>query len=69
MFCQLRSCALNSSGTQTSCAYVHSLSSSVHFAFYISYIGIPNCIGSSMRMAYVIPEMNAFATNITLCHR
>jgi hypothetical protein len=29
---------------------------------------MPNCIASSMRMAYVITEMNALATNITLSH-
>lgn len=31
-------------------------------------VGLPHLVGSSVRMAYGITEMNAFLTNITLCH-
>ena len=47
---------------------MHSFRTTVNFAFYTSDIGIPDSVGSSMRMAYVITEMNALTTNITLCH-
>ena len=42
--------------------------SAVNHAFYILDVGIPHCIASSMRMAYVVTEMNALTTNITLSH-
>jgi len=47
---------------------MHSLCSAVYHAFYTLNIGIPHCVASSMRMAYIITEMNALATNITLSH-
>ena len=61
-------CSFYGTGTQTSCADMHSFSSSVYFAFYILDIRTPNFIGSSMGMAYVVTKMNAFATNITFSH-
>lgn len=61
-------CSFYGTGTQTSCADMHSFCSSVNFAFYILDIRTPNFIGSSMGMAYVVTEMNAFATNITFSH-
>lgn len=44
------------------------LGSAIYHAFHILDVGIPYCIASSMRMAYVITEMNALTTNITLSH-
>jgi hypothetical protein len=47
---------------------MHSLSTTVNLAFYTLDIRVPNCVASSMRMAYVITKMNALTTNITLSH-
>ena len=47
---------------------MHGFGSAVYFAFHILDIRSPNFVGSSMGMAYVVTEMNAFATNITLSH-
>ena len=47
---------------------MHSLRTAVDLAFYASDIGIPDSVGSSMRMAYVVTEMNALTTNITFSH-
>ena len=67
--CQLtRLSSLNLAGTQTACAYMHSLSAAVDLALYTLYIRVPNCVASSMRMAYIVTKMNAFSTNITLSH-
>ena len=40
----------------------------VDHAFYTFYIGFPHSAALSIGMAYVITEMNALATNITLSH-
>lgn len=45
-----------------------SLGSAIYCALYASDIGIPDMIGSSMRMADIISKMNAFSANITLSH-
>ena len=47
---------------------MHSLGTAVYLALYVSDIGIPDSVGSSMRMAYIVSEMNALATNITFSH-
>ena len=47
---------------------MHSLGRAVYFAFYSLDIGLTDCIGSFMRMAYIVPEVNTLAANITLCH-
>lgn len=47
---------------------MHSLSVAIYQALNSFYVGFPNCIASSMRMAYVVTEMNTFATNITFSH-
>jgi predicted ABC-type sugar transport system permease subunit len=44
------------------------LVSAIHLAFYILNVGIPDSVGSSMRMADVISEMSALTTNITFSH-
>ena len=59
---------LNFIGFQTSSTNMHSLSGTVYITFYFFNVGIPNTVGSSMRMAYVVTEMNALATNFTFSH-
>ena len=44
------------------------LSAAFNLALNALYVRIPNCVASSMRVAYVITEMYSLATNITLCH-
>ena len=67
-FSNKRLSSFNFARLKASGANMKSLGSTVHFAFNRSDIGIPNMIGTSVRVAYVITEMNAFITNITLCH-
>lgn len=47
---------------------MHSLCSAVHLAFNLLNVGIPDSVGSSMRMADIIAEVSAFTAYITLCH-
>ena len=47
---------------------MQSLGSAVHFALYPLDIRFPHCIGLSIRMAYIMTELNALPTNITLSH-
>lgn len=47
---------------------MHSPGTAVYLALYASDIGIPDSVGPSMRMAYVVAEMNALAANITFSH-
>ena len=47
---------------------MHSLCSTVHLTFNALNIRVPDRVASSMRMAYVVAEMNAFTTNITFSH-
>ena len=60
--------SLDLTGPQASGADMHSLRTAVHLAFYSFDIRLPNCMGFSIRMAYIITKMNALATNITLSH-
>ncbi len=46
----------------------HSSSSAVNLALNALNIRVPNCVASSMRMAYVVTEMNALTANITFSH-
>jgi hypothetical protein len=55
-------------GTKALCAYVHSLRSAVGLDADGLNVGIPDTIGSSMRMADVVSEMSALAADITFCH-
>ncbi len=47
---------------------MHSPRTTVDLTFNASDVGIPDTVGSSMGMAYVVTKMSAFATNITFCH-
>ena len=47
---------------------MHSSSSAVNLALNALNIRVPNCVASSMRMAYVVTEMNALTANITFSH-
>ena len=60
--------SFDSSGLQAACADMHPLGTAVDFALYPFDIRFPYCIGLSIRMAYIMTELNAFPTNITLSH-
>ena len=60
--------SFNPAGLQAACANEHSPCTTVDFTFNASDVGIPDTVGSSMGMAYVVTEMSAFATNIAFCH-
>ena len=60
--------SFNPAGLQAACANVHAPCTTVDFTFNASDVGIPDTVGSSMGMAYVVTEMSAFATNIAFCH-
>ena len=47
---------------------MHSLLSAVDVHSNLLDIGIPDSVGSSMRMADVVAEMSALATDITFSH-
>lgn len=47
---------------------MHSLSRAVNLTLYSLDIRFPHCVGLSIRMADIMTEKNAFATNITLSH-
>ena len=47
---------------------MHSSSSAVNLALNALNIRVPNCVASSMRMAYVVTKMNALTANITFSH-
>ena len=47
---------------------MHSLGTAVYLALYALNIRVPDRIGSSMGMAYVVTEMNALTANITFSH-
>ena len=44
------------------------LSAAVNLALHALNVRIPNCVTSSMRVAYVITKMYSLATDITLSH-
>ena len=47
---------------------MHSLGLSVNLALYAKNVGLPDCIGSSVRVTHIISEMYSLAANITLSH-
>ena len=49
--------SFNPAGLQAACANVHSPCTTVDFTFNASDVGIPDTVGSSMGMAYVVTEM------------
>ena len=55
-------------GAKALCADIHLLDSAGNLDRYSLNIGVPDTIGSSMRMADVISEMNAFSTDFAFCH-
>ena len=66
MVCNSRT--LYCAGTQAAAANIKPLGNSVHLTLYMLDIGLPDMVRPSMRMAYVIAEMNILTTNCTLCH-
>jgi hypothetical protein len=64
----LKSAAFYFAASQAASANVHLLVSTVDLNGYSLNIRIPDCVGSSMRMADVVAKMSALATDITLCH-
>jgi hypothetical protein len=60
--------ALNFAGSQASGAYMHLFVRAVYFNGDSLNIRIPDSVGSSMRMADVVAEMSALATDITFSH-
>lgn len=68
MFYKINLCALYSAGSQTASAHMQPLVSAIHLAFYILNVGIPDSVGSSMRMADILTEMRALAANAAFCH-
>lgn len=58
----------NQPGLKAACADMQPFITAIHLALYPLDIGFPNCVGSSIRMAYIVTEMNALATNITFSH-
>ena len=55
----------NQPGLKAACADMQPFITAIHLALYPLDIGFPNCVGSSIRMAYIVTEMNALATNFT----
>ena len=47
---------------------MQSSGNTIHFAFYTLHIGVEHPVRSSMRMAHIVSEMNAFSANITFSH-
>lgn len=60
--------SFNQPGPQAACTNMQPLVTAIHFTFYFLDIGLPNRVGSSMRMAYIVTKMNSLATNITFSH-
>ncbi len=61
-------CAFDFTGTHATCADMHSLLGAVNIYCYSLDVGIPDSVGSSMRMADVVAEVSALAADITFCH-
>ena len=55
-------------GAKALCADIHLLDSAGNLDRYSLNIGVPDTIGSSMRMADVVAEKSGFLTDLTLCH-
>ena len=53
---------------QAGSAYIDSLGSAVYNCTNALDVGLPDVIGSSMRVAHIISEMSSLITIKTLCH-
>ena len=60
--------ALDLAGSKAAGAHMHSLLRAVYGNSDLLDVGIPDSVGSSMRMADVISKMSALAADITFCH-
>lgn len=56
------------SASQAGSTNVHSFVSILGFHTNGLHIGFPHLVGTSMRMAYIVSEINAFFADCTLCH-
>ena len=65
---RLSDSTLDLAGSQAAGADMHSLLSAVNVHSDFLDVGIPDSVGSSMRMADVISKMSALAADITFCH-
>lgn len=61
-------CSFNFAAPQTRSTHVQSFGSSVYLAFHTFYVGFPDSVCLSMRMAHIMSKKNAFSTNCTFCH-
>ena len=60
--------ALDLAGSKAAGAHMHSLLRAIDVNSDLLDVGIPDSVGSSMRMADVISKMSALAADITFCH-
>jgi len=67
-FRRLSDSTLDLAGSQAAGADMHSLLGAVNVHSDFLDVGIPDSVGSSMRMADVISKMSALAADITFCH-
>jgi hypothetical protein len=63
-----RLCSLDFAGLKASCADMDLLVAAVDLSGNSLDIRVPDSVGSSMRMADVVAEMSALATDITFSH-
>ena len=61
-------CTLYGIASKAGSTYIESLGSTVYDTLYRLYIGLPDLIGTSMRMAHLISEVSALSAYCTLCH-
>jgi uncharacterized spore protein YtfJ len=66
---RMKSCALDFAGSQAMCANISMLRSTVNKNTNSLDIGFPHMIGSSMRMAHIIPKVSTLSTNGAYSHR
>ena len=62
------SCAVDLAAAKAAGAHMHSLLGAVNADGDLLDVGIPDPVGSSMRMADVVSKMSALATDITFGH-
>ena len=61
-------CSFHKSGTETGSTYIHFPGSTVNFNPDGFHVCLPNGIGPSMGMAYIVSKMSGFLTDCTFCH-
>lgn len=61
--------ALDLRGTQATGADIHALMRAVHNRFHPTDVGFPGSVGLAVRVGHIVTEHNAFAADITFCHR